>query len=63
MPQRMIIAKKTKVQQPPPYVHYPLFSTKVRSLFKENILVKQAVKERALDLDSIGTDSRNLSTA
>lgn len=58
LPPRKILAKKTRVQQPPRFVHYPFNSAKEKKLFRETIQGKQAMKERALDLDSSGsTDS------
>lgn len=45
------------MQQYPPSVHYPSILAKARKLFKENIQGMQEIKERALDLDSIGTNS------
>lgn len=38
-------------------MHYPFISTTRRKLFKENIQGKKAIKERALDLESIGIDT------
>lgn len=38
-------------------MHYPSISAKARTLFKENIQGKKAVQDRALDMDSISTNS------